>query len=854
MTNPLPVQSNNESQPLLPPRNTYRQFLVSVSGFVHQLCDCTQMPIYGPIPGSELSSPSAPTFPGSYPAEGYRVVESTCTTYGTIRLEEPGIIDPSVAPVFDQVIASSPQYTKELGKHNVFCDRSEAPAASHDLSHNERSHTPVPSESTSAAQFQGAHGFSISGNPNFTNIGSMTHVNNYGGSNALEHAEKFVSFDAIHDSAVQDPDRKCHPGTRVVVLKRMRNWIDNPSAAERVFWMHGPAGAGKSAIAQTIAHAYSWEHVAATFFFYRSDPSRNDGNRLFITIAWQLAISIPGIKEHIVRSLDNRPDLPRKDVETQFVELIVRPFQALKRISAHLPSPVVIIDGIDECTDEKLQQRFLKVIGNAVRDNRVPLRFLISSRPEAHIQEAVDRFPDPKHLIDLASLDDANHDIEKYLKDEFSRIASQQGLDFNTWPGPERIKGFVCKSSGQFAYASTVIRYADDEYNSAVTQLDIILGLNPQSSTAPFAELDVLYMEILERQPDRAFLITFLALLVARLSINPVGGGSDDFHLDDATLMNVSENELRRKLRGMHSLFKFEPHIDLHHRSFLDFLQDSSRSRQFYMSRENAERRYLGLITDAVVRFASKTIDQPNYHFCPQFHRISRFYPRRITLLVAEWQEALQPLLRLQDKLLTLPNFTSTWNLLPCDTCTVFQIMRDLLLHLVIMEGICRPVTSSFQTERLCLNDSDVIRTEISTEERQHVHEDDLVGCIYSLLTQLRKAKLEPSVNTTIIELMRSLLRFDYAEIAKRVFSVADAQILMDFIDSLTNDSYFLTQCVPDTARQATGLALEIHARVPVLPRSLFSNSDVCPGHDWYHRRFLTSISVRHHILNHICN
>ncbi|KAM6489912.1 hypothetical protein JOM56_014491 [Amanita muscaria] len=350
-----------------------------------------------------------------------------------------------------------------------------------------------------AAQFQGAHGFSISGNTSFTNIASttMTHVNNYGGSNALEHAEKFVSFDAIHDSALQDPDRKCHPGTRVVVLKRMRNWIDNHSAAERVFWMHGPAGAGKSAIAQTIAHAYSREHVAATFFFYRSDPSRNDGNRLFITIAWQLAISIPGIKEHI-------------DVETQFAELIVRPFQALKRISAHLPSPVVIIDGIDECTDEKLQQRFLKVIGNAVKDNRVPLRFLISSRPEAHIQEAVDRFPDPKHLIDLAGLDDANHDIEKYLKDEFSRIASEQGLDFDTWPGRERIQRFIYKSSGQFAYASTVIRYVDDQYNSAVTQLDIILGLKPQSSTAPFAELDALYMEILERQPDRAFLITSL--------------------------------------------------------------------------------------------------------------------------------------------------------------------------------------------------------------------------------------------------------------------------------------------------------------------------------------------------------
>ncbi|KIL66772.1 hypothetical protein M378DRAFT_160265 [Amanita muscaria Koide BX008] len=171
--------------------------------------------------------------------------------------------------------------------------------------------------------------------------------------------------------------------------------------------------------------------------------------------------------------------------------------------------------------------------------------------------------------------------------------------------------------------------------------------------------------------------------------------------------------------------------------------------------------------------------------------------------------------------------------------------MRDLLLHLVIMEGTCRPVTSSFQTERLCLNDSDVIENiEISTEARQHVHEDDLVGCIHSLLTQLRKAKLEPSVNTTTIELMRSLLRFDYAEIAKRVCSVADAQTLIDFIDSLTNDSYFLSHCVPDTARQAACLALEIDARVPVVPRSLFSNSDICPGHDWCSRGYWTNISI----------
>ncbi|KAM6493341.1 hypothetical protein JOM56_011475, partial [Amanita muscaria] len=103
---------------------------------------------------------------------------------------------------------------------------------------------------------------------------------------------------------------------RKYVLSRLRDWFDNPNATHRtICWLHGPAGAGKSAIAQTIADEY--KEGSGSFFFYRSDPSRNDGNRLFPTLAWQLAFSIPAIKDFIVHALDKTPHLPRKDVETQ---------------------------------------------------------------------------------------------------------------------------------------------------------------------------------------------------------------------------------------------------------------------------------------------------------------------------------------------------------------------------------------------------------------------------------------------------------------------------------------------------------------------------------------------------------
>jgi uridine kinase len=161
--------------------------------------------------------------------------------------------------------------------------------------------------------------------------------------------EKHVSFTAQFDSSAQDPERICHPGTRQNVLKRAQDWIDNPCSTERILWVHGPAGAGKSAIAQTIAHSCGRQKVPATFFFFRSDASRNDGNRLFTTLAYQLAFSIPAIKDHIVQSLHERPDLPTKTIEKQFDHFIALPFRSLNQAASAQSSPASIIDAVNQC-------------------------------------------------------------------------------------------------------------------------------------------------------------------------------------------------------------------------------------------------------------------------------------------------------------------------------------------------------------------------------------------------------------------------------------------------------------------------------------------------------------------------
>ncbi|KIL62486.1 hypothetical protein M378DRAFT_28954, partial [Amanita muscaria Koide BX008] len=315
----------------------------------------------------------------------------------------------------------------------------------------------------------------------------------------MEQMKSFVSFSAQIDSSAQDPERICHPGTRQNVLRRMKDWFDDPNSTERIFWVHGPAGAGKSAIAQTIAQSCGRQKAAATFFFFRSDATRNDGNMLFPTLAYQLAFSIPAIKDHIAQSLHERPDLPTKSVETQFEHLIALPFRSLSEAASAQSSPlapVIIIDGVDECTDEKLQQRFLKIIGNAVKDSSFPFRFLICSRPEAHIEDTFNKFKALILPIDLAKLDDANRDIENYLVEQFSSIASDRGLD-PTWPGPAVIQNIIYKSSGNFILASVVIKVVGDEDSMPEDQLAIILNLKPPDRMSPFAVLDELYLEIL---------------------------------------------------------------------------------------------------------------------------------------------------------------------------------------------------------------------------------------------------------------------------------------------------------------------------------------------------------------------
>ena len=154
----------------------------------------------------------------------------------------------------------------------------------------------------------------------------------------LDALRQSIITGAMHDSAERYPPGKCHSGTREKVIKTIMDWINNPNASEDVLWLHGSAGAGKSAIMQTIAGLLQQQFLnqyGGSFLFSRNVARRNSANNLFSTLAYQLAMNIPGMRTIVNDVMNNDQTLPHKSMEIQLQSLVV---DTIAHIS-HLPHP-----------------------------------------------------------------------------------------------------------------------------------------------------------------------------------------------------------------------------------------------------------------------------------------------------------------------------------------------------------------------------------------------------------------------------------------------------------------------------------------------------------------------------------
>ena len=367
--------------------------------------------------------------------------------------------------------------------------------------------------------------------------------------------------------------------------------MDDQNAA--ILWFRGPAGAGKSAIAYKIAESFSSAKLLlACFFFSRSDPARSNVKSLIATISYQIAINIPETREKIIAAIEHDPLVLTRSLEAQVVALVADPLRELLvagYFNTSSSQRLVIIDGLDECDIPAVQCKILDTISLLFRQYHLPLLILVASRPERHLFHSFNSGSLHEFHTTLA-LDGTyrpDDDIRVFLSDNFQRIKATHPMKAfldPSWPSVDVLDILIRKSSGQFIYASTVVKYVSSIRHQPADRLNVVLGIRPPRSARemPFGELDALYSHIFACVDDREMVLLILGFRLLSRTRYPGPMGAVDFE----RFFLLNEGDIDMLFGDISSIITVNdefPFIHILHASLPDFLCDAARSREFYI-------------------------------------------------------------------------------------------------------------------------------------------------------------------------------------------------------------------------------------------------------------------------------
>jgi len=104
---------------------------------------------------------------------------------------------------------------------------------------------------------------------------------------------------------------RCFKGTARDILWKIERWFIGDQS-QRVFWLDGPPGTGKSTISQTLAEiSFADGRLGASFFCSRDFEDRSSLHTIFPTLASQLAYLCPSFREQLLQVLRTNPDVGR---------------------------------------------------------------------------------------------------------------------------------------------------------------------------------------------------------------------------------------------------------------------------------------------------------------------------------------------------------------------------------------------------------------------------------------------------------------------------------------------------------------------------------------------------------------
>ena len=429
---------------------------------------------------------------------------------------------------------------------------------------------------------------------------------------------------AAFDSYVDELDARCHPETRIDLLRHIKEWGDDPQG-KCIFWLNGMAGTGKSTISRTVAQSFADDgKLGASFFFKRGEGERRNASRLFTTIAAQLVCTVPAIIPYLSQAIDADPGISGRLMKEQFNNLILQPLSKVGGVSATTLKLVIVIDALDECEREGDIRNILHLLSQTQYLKSPHIRTFLTSRPELPIHLGFNKISANAHQsVILQDIPKAiiKYDISSFLKAEFKKIRD----DYNDshpelslpqdWPGEQSIRALSEMSVPLFIFAATVSRFVGDHRWNPKERLADVLKYQMNSQVS---KLDKTYLPILDNllvdlsDLEKDVLVCEFQAVVGTIILlaEPIGS----FAL--SRLLNTTKETIVCRLDSLHSVLSIPLNPDvpirLLHLSFREFLLGVSKRGKSPFWIDKRERHKA--ITTKCIELMSKCLNENICH------------------------------------------------------------------------------------------------------------------------------------------------------------------------------------------------------------------------------------------------
>ena len=356
------------------------------------------------------------------------------------------------------------------------------------------------------------------------------------------------------------------------------------SATTKVYWLNGMAGTGKTTIAYSFsADLEQKEFLGGTFFASHLRVDTSDVRCIIPTISLQLAKYLPSFGSLVLGVVKDNPNCSSWRIAKQFLNFMVTPLIAAQPACREnrVVVPVIVLDALDECSDQSLVAELLYMI--LEHSKSLPVKFFITSRPEIVVKESFDRSWDHSNLVlHEVGKQIVKADIELYIK------ACLDGrYNRPNWPSQAEVESLVNMSGTLFIYAATVCKYITQRGSSSMPRrLSDVVNFALETTSGLSHPLDVLYEKIFDATyasaskgegSDIHMVLTVVVYAYNPLSITAI-----------SALVQIPLEQIQAALSTLHSLIYIpsqDPDVPIStfHASFHDFISNQSSSSKHYL-------------------------------------------------------------------------------------------------------------------------------------------------------------------------------------------------------------------------------------------------------------------------------